>query len=184
MNIPTPVSPAGGTPTGTVFNTDLAGGAFQISGPNKSGQTTSAPAVFLFATEDGTIVGWNPAVDPAGRSPAEGGAHTVLAVDDSGNNFTNPDPSQQTGAVYKGLAIATSSTPIIAADANSTALLYASNFRAGSVEVYDAKFNKVTVLPAARSLTRTARRLRAVQRPGSRREGLRHLCPAERHEKG
>ena len=28
----------------------------------------------------------------------------------SGNNFTNPDPASQTGAVYKGLAIATDSS--------------------------------------------------------------------------
>jgi uncharacterized protein (TIGR03118 family) len=69
-----------------------------------------------------------------------------MAVDNSGNNFTNPDPNRQTGAVYKGLAIATSSTPIIPADAASTALLYASNFRAGTVDVYDAGFSKVTGL--------------------------------------
>jgi uncharacterized protein (TIGR03118 family) len=69
-------------------------------------------------------------------------------VDNSGNNFTNPDPNQQTGAVYKGLAIATSSTPIVPADAASTALLYASNFRAGTVDVYDASFSKVAALPS------------------------------------
>jgi uncharacterized protein (TIGR03118 family) len=68
-------------------------------------------------------------------------------VDNSGNNFTNPDPAQQTGAVYKGLAIATSATPIIPADAASTALLYASNFRAGTVDVYDTSWAKAT-LPA------------------------------------
>jgi uncharacterized protein (TIGR03118 family) len=150
VNIPTPVSPTGGTPTGTVFNTGSSGGAFQVTGPNKAGQTMSAPAVFLFDTEDGTIVGWNPAIDPTKQFAGPGGvsAQAVIAVDNSGNNFTNPDPDQQTGAVYKGLAIATSTTPIIPADANSTALLYASNFRAGTVEVYDAKFSKPTGLPA------------------------------------
>ena len=45
------------------------------------------------------------------------------------------------------MAIATSTTPILTGDANSTALLYASNFRAGTVEVYDAKFAKATPLP-------------------------------------
>ena len=146
VSIPTPVSLTGGAPTGTVFNTASASGAFPITGPNKSGQMTSAPGAFLFATEDGTIIGWNTGVDPTGtfNGPNGTSTHAVIAVNNSGNNFTNPDPNQQTGAVYKGLAIATSSTPIIPTDANSTALLYASNFRAGTVEVYDAKFDQVT----------------------------------------
>jgi uncharacterized protein (TIGR03118 family) len=149
VNIPTPVGPTGGAPTGTVFNTASASNAFEITGPNKAGLTTTASSLFLFDTEDGTIIGWNPAIDPTGQFGGSGGAsnHAVIAVDNSGNNFTNPNPNQQTGAVYKGLAIATSTTPILTGDANSTALLYASNFRAGTVEVYDAKLAKVTSLP-------------------------------------
>ena len=121
-----------------------------VTGPNKAGQETSAAAAFLFDTEDGTIVGWNPGIDPTGKFAGAGGAsgQAVIAVDNSGNNFANTDPNQQTGAVYKGLAIATSTTPIVPGDASSTALLYASNFRAGTVEVYDAKFSPVTGLPA------------------------------------
>lgn len=147
VNIPTPVSNTGGTPTGTVFN--LSSGSFPITGLNKNGQTATAPAVFLFVTEDGTILGWNPGIDPTGQFAGPGGvsADAAIAVDSSGNNFTNPDPGQQTGAVYKGLAIATSNAPIVAGDANSTALLYVSNFRTGTVEVYDTRFNKVTALP-------------------------------------
>jgi uncharacterized protein (TIGR03118 family) len=150
VNIPTPAGNTGGTPTGTVFNTDSSNGSFQVTGLNKNGQTASAPAAFLFATEDGTIAGWNPGIDPRGQFAGAGGASgdAAIAVDNSGNNFTNPDPSQQTGAVYKGLAIATSSTPIIAGNANSTALLYVTNFRAGTVEVYDTHFKQVTALPA------------------------------------
>jgi len=151
VNIPTPVSPTGGAPTGTVFNS--ASGAFPVTGPNKAGQTVTASAAFLFATEDGTILGWNPTIDPTGQfgGGASGGTsnHAVIAVDNSGNNFTNPDPNQQTGAVYKGLAIATSANPIIPGDANSTALLYAANFRSGQVEVYDANFDRVTSLAAS-----------------------------------
>jgi uncharacterized protein (TIGR03118 family) len=149
VNIPTPVSPTGGTPTGTVFNAATASNAFEVTGANKTGLTTTASALFLFDTEDGTIVGWNPAIDPTGQFGGAGGNsnHAVIAVDSSGNNFTNPDPDQQTGAVYKGLAIATSTTPILTGDANSTALLYASNFRAGTIEVYDANFAKVMSLP-------------------------------------
>lgn len=150
VSIPTPVGPAGGTPSGTVFNAAAAGGAFPVTGLNKSGQTASAAAAFLFSSEDGTITGWNPGIDPTGKFAGSGGAsgEAAIAVDNSGNNFTNPDPNQQTGAVYKGLAIATSATPIIPADAASTALLYASNFRAGTVDVYDASFSKVTALPS------------------------------------
>jgi uncharacterized protein (TIGR03118 family) len=139
VNIPSPAGPTGGTPTGTVFNTGSGGGAFPIAGPNNAGQRISAPAVFLFATEDGTIAGWNPGIDPTGHfaGPNGASAQAVLPVDNSGS-----------GAVYKGLAIATSSTPIIPADANSTALLYVSNFHAGTIEVYDAKFDEVMSLPA------------------------------------
>ena len=149
VSIPTPVSLSGGTPTGTVFNAGLSSGAFRITGPNAAGLTASAPAVFLFATEDGTVAGWNPGIDPTGQFAGPNGTstHAVIAVDSSGNNFTNPDPDQQTGAVYKGLAIATSTAAIIAGDANSTALLYVSNFRAGTIEVYDANFDRVTALP-------------------------------------
>src|SRR2546430_3478000 len=66
--IPAPTDPPGGpytgTPTGTAFNGTAD---FQVSaGP------TSAPSRFLFATDDGTILGWNPGVKPA---------TAVLAVD-------------------------------------------------------------------------------------------------------
>ena len=150
VNIPTPVGLTGGTPSGTVFNGAAAGGAFSITGPGKTGQSTTAPAAFLFAAEDGTITGWNPGIDPSQKFSGPGGAsaQAVIAVDNSGNNFTNPDPAKQTGAVYKGLAIATAATPIFPGDANSTAVLYASNFRTGTVEVYDAHLTRVTALPA------------------------------------
>jgi uncharacterized protein (TIGR03118 family) len=151
VSIPTPGDPLGasGTPTGTVFNVDGGAlGGFKVSGVDKNGNPTTAPAIFLFATEDGTLVGWNPGVNPKGFDPTKAGTYAIIAVDNSGNNFTNPDPNQQTGAVYKGMTIATSATPIIASDPNSTALLYASNFRAGTIDVYDAAFHKVTSLPA------------------------------------
>jgi hypothetical protein len=51
VNIPTPVSLTGGAPDGAVRN-NVGGSTFQITGPNQAGQTTSASAVFLFATED------------------------------------------------------------------------------------------------------------------------------------
>ncbi|HEV3142843.1 MAG TPA: TIGR03118 family protein [Gemmataceae bacterium] len=148
VSIPTPGDPLGasGTPTGTVFNIDGgATGGFKISGVSKTGQPTSASAIFLFATEDGTIVGWNPGVNPTGFATAKAGTYGIIAVDNSGNNFTEPDPGKQTGAVYKGLSIASSAAPIFASDPNSTTVLYVTNFRTGQVEVYDTNFKRVTL---------------------------------------
>ncbi len=183
VNIPTPVSLTGGTPSGTVFNGGSAGGAFTITGPGNTGQKTSAPAAFLFSAEDGTITGWNPGIDPSQKFAGPGGAseQAVIAVDNSGNNFTNPDPAKQTGAVYKGLAIATAATPIFPGDANSTAVLYASNFRTGTVEVYDSQFARVTTLPRRVLRSPVACSLCPVQRPGTERQGLRDLRRAGRH---
>jgi uncharacterized protein (TIGR03118 family) len=75
-----------------------------------SGAVASGPAIFIFDTEDGTISGWNP--------QANFGC-AVLKVDHSDS------------AVYKGLAIGTS---------DKGAFIYASNFRAGVVEMYDSNF--------------------------------------------
>jgi uncharacterized protein (TIGR03118 family) len=152
VSIPTPIDPHGatGAPTGTVFNIDGgATGGFTVSGLDKNGKPITASAVFLFATEDGTLVGWNPAVDPTGKFDGPGGVstHAVIAVNNAGNNFTQPDPLKQTGAVYKGLTTASSLSPIFAADPSSTTVLYAANFRSGQIEVYDPNFKRVT-LPA------------------------------------
>jgi len=137
VSIPTPADPFGtsGTPTGAVFNIASASKGFQISGVAKNGSAVTAPAIFLFATEDGTIVGWHPGVNPVGFDPALAGTYGVIAVDNSAN------PTAAAGAVYKGLAIAT--------DAGGRTFLYATNFRAGTVEVYDTSFNPVTSSPDA-----------------------------------
>jgi hypothetical protein len=93
VSIPMPGDPLGasGTPTGTVFNLD---GGFTVSGVDTNGNPITAAAVFLFATEDGTLVGWNPAVNPKGFDPAKAGTYATIAVDNSGNNFTEPDPAK------------------------------------------------------------------------------------------
>lgn len=108
VGIPSPGDPTGGgTPTGIVAPDALAHTSdFVVSADGKSG-----PAAFLFATEDGTISGWSPAVD---------GAHAVIAVDHSA-----------AGAIYKGLALASS---------GGKQYIYATDFHAGKVEVYDASF--------------------------------------------
>jgi uncharacterized protein (TIGR03118 family) len=117
VSIPAPPSAgpgAVGAPDGTVFNPTPDG--FVVSK-----NSASAPARFLFATEDGTIAGWNPAVDPT---------HAVIAVDRS----TVTDQAGDHGAVYKGLALV--STP-------AGKFLYATNFRFGTVEVFDTNFHLV-----------------------------------------
>jgi uncharacterized protein (TIGR03118 family) len=95
-------------PTGQVFN---GGSSFSISNG-----TTTAPARFLFATESGTISGWNPTVDPTHAVVPSGGDRSGV------------------GAVYKGLAIGT--------DAGAPRL-YAANFAQNTVDVFDGSFNVV-----------------------------------------
>jgi uncharacterized protein (TIGR03118 family) len=117
VTIPAPAAAgpgAVGSPTGTVFNPSSAG--FAVTSAGLSGASR-----FLFATEDGTLAGWNPAVDRT---------HAVIAVDRSGVT----DPIGDVGAVYKGLALATTSTG---------EFLYATNFRFGQVEMFDSSFNLV-----------------------------------------
>src|SRR5207253_9311646 len=105
--------------------------------------------IFIFDTEDGTIVGWNPGVNPVGSDPAQAGTFGTLAVDNSANGA--PD-----SAVYKGLTIASSpavkgspTADILAGQANTTSLLYASNFRSGHVDVFGTDFKPVTLSAGA-----------------------------------
>ena len=118
LNVRPPVtipSPTGDTsaPTGQVFNSFT--NAFMLS----DGQ----PATFLFATEDGTIAGWNPAA----------GNTTLLPVDNS-TNTAEGDSTLNVGAVYKGLAVGMS---------DSGPTLYAANFRHGTVDMFDQNFNQI-----------------------------------------
>ncbi|HWZ71944.1 MAG TPA: TIGR03118 family protein [Casimicrobiaceae bacterium] len=135
--IPAPGDPlgTGGTPTGLVFNIAAGQNAFKVSGVSAAGAQTMAPAAFLFAAEDGTILGWNPGVNPPNTPAASRGKHAIIAVDHS----AVPDAAD--GAVYKGLAIAK--------DSVGNAFLYATNFRAGTVDVYNAAFQQVTLPPNA-----------------------------------
>jgi uncharacterized protein (TIGR03118 family) len=99
-----------GTPTGIVF---YGGSNFVVTNG-----VNSAPARFIFATLDGTISGWAPAVPPPPPS-----IHAFIAVDQSDE-----------GAVYTGLAIAST--------ANGDRL-YATDFANGEVDVFDGSFNPV-----------------------------------------
>jgi uncharacterized protein (TIGR03118 family) len=130
VGIPTPGNPSGANTTGTVYNIAAGNMGFMISDG-----IHNAPATFLFATQNGTIAGWNPWVDPAEQFNGPGGAstHAVIPVDNS------MVPSAASGAVYKGLAIAT--------DLSGRTLLYAANFRSGQIDVFDTSFRPVTTLP-------------------------------------
>jgi uncharacterized protein (TIGR03118 family) len=112
VTIPTAKQNRGtGNPTGQVFNGTPF---FQVT---KNG--ISAPAFFIFVSEDGSISGWNPTVD---------GTHAIIAVDNGTNRGVN-------SAVYKSLTIGM---------ANGHNFLYASNFHTGQVETYDENFHQVT----------------------------------------
>jgi uncharacterized protein (TIGR03118 family) len=113
VTIPAPGGAAQGpsaTPTGLVWNPTSQ---FQLPGSN------GLAAVFIFATEDGTIAGWNPGLPDRTRA--------VLAVDNSQGGD---------GAVYKGLAMGTN------AKGN---FLYATNFRSGAIDVFDSNFAPATL---------------------------------------
>jgi uncharacterized protein (TIGR03118 family) len=132
VSIPIPGDPLGnkGTPTGVVFNISTG---FQISGFDSTGKNpVMKPAAFLFATEDGTILGWNPNVFALGdTNHTAPSTHAIIAY---------PPPPSTSEAVYKGLAIAT--------DALGTTRLYATNFRAATVEVFDTNFGPATPVGA------------------------------------
>ena len=90
-----------------------------FNGSSNFALTPGNPARFIFSTENGTISGWSPSVAPT---------NAILKVDNSG-----------AGAVYKGLTMGT---------AASGPMLYAANFKAGAVEVFDGNFSPVS-LPGA-----------------------------------
>jgi uncharacterized protein (TIGR03118 family) len=111
VTVPPPKGAPVGTqsaPTGVVFNGSP--GDFLLA-PGKQ-------AIFIFATEDGTISGWNPGIDLH---------NAVLKVD-------NSDGGGADGAVYKG---ATSG------EIKGHRFLYVTNFRSAKVEVYDTNFKRV-----------------------------------------
>lgn len=110
--------PAGGTspsaPTGVVFNENTQPTAFLVNGPGTR-------ALFIFATEDGTIAAWNT------------GASAVVKVDNSAS-----------GAIYKGLAQANT-----VAGTATASRLFATNFSQGRIDVFDQNFAPVTLAPGA-----------------------------------
>ena len=94
-----------GNPTGMLRN-DTA--FFKVT---KNGN--SLPARFIWVSEDGTISGWNPSLDPT---------DAIVAVKPKGDN------------VYKGVTMGV---------ANGHNFLFVTDFHKGEVDTYDENFNLV-----------------------------------------
>jgi len=101
-----------GSPAGLIANTTSG---FVVSASGQAG-----PALFLFATNDGTISGWNPNVNLT---------KAIVAVDNS-PSFT----------LYTGLAMASN---------NGETLIYAADANNNKVDVFDSNFNPVALGPNA-----------------------------------
>jgi len=100
-----------GSPTSTMFN----------GSPTNFLLAPGSQAVFLFVTEDGTIQGWNPAVN----------AKTAVI------EFPDPQAQNKTsGAVYKGATIA---------GMNGKEYILAANFQSGRIDVFDSNFKQVSI---------------------------------------
>jgi uncharacterized protein (TIGR03118 family) len=111
VTIPTAARNKGtGNPTGVVVNGTPF---FKVT---KNGN--SQPARFIFVSEDGSVSGWNPALD---------GTHAIIAVDNGTNKGTNR-------AIYKAATLGV---------ANGHNFLYVTNFHSGRVETYNETFQPV-----------------------------------------
>jgi uncharacterized protein (TIGR03118 family) len=110
ITIPGPVgSQLPSHPTGVVFNSGLG---FEVSMGVVSGAS-----VLIFATQEGTISGWNPLVNNAAA---------IRMVDKSGLD-----------ASYTGLAIA--------GTGSGATMLYVADFHNGRIDVFDTDFAETTV---------------------------------------
>jgi len=107
LNVTLP--PADSAPTGQVFNPT---GDFVVK--SKAGM---GPALFIFSSEGGQIIAWNPKADPI-----------VNGVSTAQTEFSSKT------AVYKGLAIAST---------RFGTFLYASNFHDNRVDVFNTRFHRV-----------------------------------------
>ncbi|WP_333982173.1 TIGR03118 family protein [Burkholderia gladioli] len=110
VTIPANAAGTAAGPTGIVFNKTAAD--FQISANGGA----ASNAVFMWATDAGTIAAWSPKVLPT---------QAVNAYDDGAG-----------GAVYKGLAIG------VNGGAN---VIYATDFHNKKVDTFDRAFNKILV---------------------------------------
>lgn len=118
VTIPPPAGAAQGEtaePTGMVWNS--SNGGFPVTG-----NTTTAPAVFIWVTEGGTIAAWNPTVDRL---------NAITVADNSA-----------LGAVYTGVEMASF---------NGNNYLFAADFANGKISIWDSQFAAVTAVSANQS---------------------------------
>ena len=110
---------------------------------------TKLAASFIFATEDGTISAWTGGLTPPNNA--------VIAVD----NSQSPNPVD--GAVYKGLVFGVNVKGVF---------LFATNFRAGTIDVFGPNQRLLAgAFPArddGREISRIRRSRRASRRSASR----------------
>jgi uncharacterized protein (TIGR03118 family) len=107
QTVPLVVTIPDGVPTGALFN--------PTNDFNVTDGTTTAPALFIFVSEAGTVSGWNPAFVP---------------ITDAQVGTTVPN------ANYKGVALGSNATGNF---------LYLANFRAHTIDVLDTNFALVTL---------------------------------------
>jgi len=104
------VPPMDSSPTGQVFNPT---GDFVVT--SKAG---SGPAPFIFSSEGGQIIAWNPKADPI-----------MNAASTAQVEYNSP-----IGAVFKGLTLAST---------RFGTFLYATDFHNGRVDVFNSRFHLV-----------------------------------------
>jgi uncharacterized protein (TIGR03118 family) len=107
--LPAPNQSGSGSPTTTMFN----------GSPTNFLLDATHQATFLWATLDGTIQGWNSAVNAT---------TAVIKVDKS------QIPTKTNGAVYTGATIA---------GMNGKEYILAANFRSGRIDVFDSNFKQL-----------------------------------------
>jgi len=125
VTIPTP---AGDTNAGAPGPSGMVWNGNPMAFPVGNNAQNTAPALFIWATEDGTIAAWQ-----GGLSPITD-AVTVVPNPAFVNGGTGADP------VYKGLAIGNNSSGLF---------LYATNFRNGKIAVWDSTFSSASTAAAA-----------------------------------
>lgn len=103
-----------GSPTGVLFNGDALN-----PNPTEFLLAPGEPAIFMWVTEDGTVQGWNPGVNP------------TTAIRKVNNSQV---PNAADGAVYKGAALVT---------VGGNTFLLAANFRSGRIDIFDSTFTQV-----------------------------------------
>src|SRR5262245_8889287 len=120
MKVPRTVNIPGRRPSTGTGSTPTGQVFNSTSGFQVTGASGTGPALFIFDSESGQLSGWSPVADPFSPDVAT----------------AELKPGRTPTAVYKGLAIGT--------DSQGT-FLYATNFHAGTVDVFNDQWAPVTM---------------------------------------